>query len=145
MKIQIRQLEMKEIANHRSGERDGLHSVSGIGELRLKHDAQLVQKDPSSSFADMLRDRLNQEGSVRFSRHAAERIAQRGADISEGLLENLNKAVETARDKGARDTVIISRDDVFIVNIPHNVVVTMVPYQEMKENIFTNIDSAVLI
>ena len=93
----------------------------------------------------MLRDKLNQEGSVRFSRHAAERIAQRGADISEGLLENLNKAVETARDKGARDTVIISRDDVFIVNIPHNVVVTMVPYQEMKENIFTNIDSAVLI
>ncbi len=145
MKIQIRQLEMKEIANHRSGEMDGLHSVSGIGELRLKHDAQLVQKDPSSSFADMLRDRLNQEGAVRFSRHAAERIAQRGADISEGLLENLNKAVETARDKGARDTVIISRDDVFIVNIPHNVVVTMVPYQEMKENIFTNIDSAVLI
>lgn len=53
--------------------------------------------------------------------------------------------METARDKGARDTVIISRDDVFIVNIPHNVVVTMVPYQEMKENIFTNIDSAVLI
>ena len=145
MKIQIRQLEMKERANHRSGEMDGLHSVSGIGELRLKHDAQQVQKDPSSSYADMLRDRLNQEGSVRFSRHAAERIAQRGADISEGLLENLNKAVETARDKGARDTVIISRDDVFIVNIPHNVVVTMVPYQEMKENIFTNIDSAVLI
>ena len=145
MEIQTRQPEMKEIANHRSGEMDGLHTVSGIGELRLKHDAQLVQKDPSSSFADMLRDKLNQEGSVRFSRHAAERIAQRGADISEGLLENLNKAVETARDKGARDTVIISRDDVFIVNIPHNVVVTMVPYQEMKENIFTNIDSAVLI
>lgn len=43
------------------------------------------------------------------------------------------------------DELIISRDDVFIVNIPHNVVVTMVPYQEMKENIFTNIDSAVLI
>lgn len=66
MEIQTRQQEMKEIANHRSGEMDGLHTVSGIGELRLKHDAQLVQKDPSSSFADMLRDKLNQEGSVRF-------------------------------------------------------------------------------
>ena len=52
MEIQTRQSEMKEIANHRSGEMDGLHSVSGIGELRLKHDAQLVQKDPSSSRKD---------------------------------------------------------------------------------------------
>ena len=32
----------------------------------------------------------------------------------------------------------------FIVNIPNNTIITMMTEREMKENIFTNIDSAVL-
>ena len=62
-----------------------------------------------------------------------------------GLLESLNRAVDTARQKGSKDTVILQGRDAYIVNVPNNIVVTMVPYQEMKENIFTNIDSVVLI
>lgn len=124
---------------------EGWNSISGIGELRLKHDAELAQKKNGTAFADALREKLNQDSPVRFSRHAAERLAQRGSDVDDGLLESLNKAVETARDKGSRDTVIIRGKDAFIVNVPNNVVVTMVTYQDMKENIFTNIDSAVLI
>ncbi|WP_434084601.1 hypothetical protein [Lacrimispora xylanisolvens] len=33
----------------------------------------------------------------------------------------------------------------FIVNVPNNTVVTTMSGNEMKENIFTNIDSAVLL
>ena len=124
---------------------DGLNTVSSIGELRLKHDAGMLGKGTGVSFAESLREKLNQDSTVRFSKHAAQRLAERGADITDGLLDSLNKAVETARDKGSRDTVIIRGKDAFIVKIPNNVVVTMVPYQDMKENIFTNIDSAVLI
>lgn len=125
---------------------DGLNAASSIGELRLKHDAGMLgRKESGTSFTEALREKLNQDSTVRFSRHAAQRLAERGTDITDGLLDSLNKAVETARDKGSRDTVIIRGKDAFIVNIPNNVVVTMVSYQDMKENIFTNIDSAVLI
>lgn len=125
---------------------DGLNAVSSIGELRLKHDAGMLgRKESGTSFAEALREKLNQDSTVRFSKHAAQRLAERGTDITDSLLDSLNKAVETARDKGSRDTVIIRGKDAFIVNIPNNVVVTMVSYQDMKENIFTNIDSAVLI
>lgn len=124
---------------------EGINKASSIGELRLKHDAGMLEKKSGASFAESLRETLNQDSTVRFSRHAAQRLAERGADISDGLMDSLNKAVETARDKGSRDTVIIRGTDVFIVNVPNNVVVTMVSYQDMKENIFTNIDSAVLI
>ena len=41
--------------------------------------------------------------------------------------------------------VVIGEQGAFIVNVPNNVVVTTMTNQEMKQNIFTNIDSAVLI
>ena len=57
----------------------------------------------------------------------------------------MNQAVEKAKAKGARDVVIIGKDGAFIVNVPHNLIVTTMNGNEMKENIFTNIDSAVLL
>lgn len=124
---------------------EGLNTGSSIGALRLRHDAELLRKTQTSSFAQALQEKLDQNDSVKFSKHAVKRMEERGADVSDGLLENLNRAVETAREKGSKDAVIIRGTDAFIVNITNNVVVTMVPFQEMKEKIFTNIDSAVLI
>ena len=60
-------------------------------------------------------------------------------------MNNLNQAVAKAREKGAKDTVIIGAEGAFIVNVPNNIVVTTITEQEMKNNVFTNIDSAVLM
>lgn len=65
--------------------------------------------------------------------------------MSESFLDNLQSAVEKARIKGAKDVVVISDKGAFIVNVPNNTVVTTMSGNEMKENIFTNIDSAVLL
>ena len=65
--------------------------------------------------------------------------------MTDSLLGDLNQAVQKARDKGARDVVVIGQSGAFIVNIPNNVVVTTMSGTEMKDNIFTNIDSAVLM
>lgn len=65
--------------------------------------------------------------------------------MTDNLLDNLNQAVSKARDKGAKDVVIIGENGAFIVNVPNNVVVTTMSGKEMRDNIFTNIDSAVLM
>ena len=65
--------------------------------------------------------------------------------MTESLMQNLNNAVQKAKAKGARDVVIIGENGAFIVNVPNNVVVTTMSGREMKDNIFTNIDSAVLM
>lgn len=65
--------------------------------------------------------------------------------MTPGLLHNLDEAVQKARTKGSKDVVVIGDRGAFIVNIPNNTVITMMTEREMKENIFTNIDSAVLI
>lgn len=65
--------------------------------------------------------------------------------MTDGLMQDLSNAVEKARAKGARDVVIIGEKGAFIVNVPNNVVITTMAGAEMKDNIFTNIDSAVLM
>ena len=82
---------------------------------------------------------------VQFSKHAKERIDQRGIEVTTTLMNDLNNAVEKAKQKGAKDVVIIGPKEVFIVNIPNNIVVTTLSGAEMKNNIFTKIDSAVIL
>ncbi len=106
-----------------------------------------------SNFQTMLeeqlrRNQLNGTGrdtELHFSKHALERVTQRGIDITGPLMDDLKGAVEKARAKGSRDCVVIDSSGAFIVNIPNNVIITAVSGDEMKENIFTNIDSAVIV
>lgn len=92
---------------------------------------------------EQLGSRENQQ--LQFSKHAAARVEQRGIELTEGVMDGLRQAVEKARDKGAKDVVIIGKQGAFIVNVPNNTVVTTMTRAEMKNNIFTNIDSAVIM
>lgn len=123
--------------------------------LRLQRSASLQQtnnttvqqseKTTDGTFAGMMQQEIQKENGVQFSKHAEMRIQQRGIEVSADMMNSLNAAVEKARAKGAKDTVIISSQGAFIVNVPNNIVVTTMTEQEMKNNIFTNIDSAVLM
>lgn len=99
------------------------------------------------AFEQLLKERYAEasDGKLQFSKHAAARVEQRGIELTDGLLENLKEAVTKARIKGAKDVVVIGQEGAFIVNVPNNTVVTTMSPSEMKDNIFTNIDSAVLM
>lgn len=102
-------------------------------------------QNSNQNFADILNEKLEKSESLQFSKHSKERIQQRGINVTDSLIEQLNTAADSARLKGAKDVVMIGREAAFIVNIPNNVVVTAMNGNEMKNNIFTNIDSAVLL
>ncbi len=119
--------------------------LTDISGLRLSHQLEAPGKsERSSSFAEALQNEIGKSG-VHFSKHAVQRMESRGVEMTQGLLDSLNSAVNMARQKGSRDVVVISDKGAFIVNVPNNTVITTVTEMEMKENIFTNIDSAVLI
>lgn len=95
------------------------------------------------SFEKLLQESAR-EG-LNFSKHAAKRMNERGIAVDSQLMSNLEHAVEGARKKGARDVAVIGAQGVFIVNVPNNTVVTTMLQSDMKERVFTNIDSAVLM
>lgn len=84
-------------------------------------------------------------GDISFSKHAVRRMDERGIEMNDTLKGNLIEAVDRAREKGAKEVAVIGRDGVFIVNVPHNVVVTTMGQDDMDNGIVTNIDSAVIL
>ncbi len=123
----------------------GIQNLSSIQSLKLNHDIEIQKKQKSDGgFAEILNQRLEENG-VQFSKHAAARMEERGVAYTETLHQDLNNAIERARLKGAKDVVVIGQQNAFIVNVPNNTVITTMNASEMKENIFTNIDSAVIM
>lgn len=122
----------------------GIQKLTDVRSLQLQHESAVLQKKGNADFAQVMQTTLDNSG-VHFSKHAVDRIHQRGVEVTDGLVQSLNQAVEKARVKGAKDVAIIGAQSAFIVNVPNNTVITTMTEQEMKENIFTNIDSAVIL
>ena len=96
-------------------------------------------------FKNILQDAISQEKSVKFSKHAQERLSQRSISLSNTEIDKINTAVEKARAKGVKDSLILMGNLAFIVNIPSKTVVTAVDGENIRDNVCTNIDGAVLL
>jgi len=94
------------------------------------------------AFADVLRTQPGQP--VRFSSHALQRVERRGIDLSPATLGRLNDGVDRAAAKGARASVVFVDQTAFVVAVPNRTVITAVDREHMKQQVFTNIDSAVI-
>ncbi|WP_410769252.1 TIGR02530 family flagellar biosynthesis protein [Fontibacillus sp. BL9] len=94
----------------------------------------------SNSFKDLLENRL-----LHFSNHAVKRLEQRGIELKPEQLNQIESAIDSAAAKGAKDSLILMKDMALIVNVNNRTVVTAMDGNSMKDNVFTQIDSAVII
>lgn len=124
---------------------DHMTRVSNNLQLQLQHQITKPQQTENSGFAEALKRELDKSSSVKFSKHAMERIQSRGVEMSPQVVEGLNQAVTKAREKGCKDIAVIGEANAFIVSVQNNTVITTMNALEMRENIFTNIDSAVIL
>ena len=126
---------------------DQITRVSNNLKMKMEHQIVKPQQSAAASkgFADVLKGELCKTAGDKFSKHAMERIQSRGVDMSQQTLDSLNQAVTKARAKGCKDIAVIGEANAFIVSVQNNTVITTMNALEMRENIFTNIDSAVLL
>ncbi|WP_123040045.1 TIGR02530 family flagellar biosynthesis protein [Cohnella candidum] len=90
------------------------------------------------------RELLNRQ-ELKFSHHAEQRLQQRGIVLNTDQLDKIAGAVDQAAAKGAKDSLVLYRDIAMIVNVPNRTVVTALDGTSMKEHVFTQIDSAVVV
>lgn len=117
-----------------------------------RDDSQQPSPDKASdgaSFADAL-EKAQQRRSepateVDLSAHAEQRIEQRNISLNEMERQSLGEAMHQLEDKGSRDALLLRSDAAFIVNVPDRTVVTAMDQNELEEQIFTDIDSAMLV
>jgi flagellar operon protein len=101
-------------------------------------------KPAQTSFADVLAGKLAGTGQLRFSGHALDRIKRRGIDVDQASLERLQDGVARAAAKGGRDSLVLVDGTAFVVSVANRTVITAVDQEHMREQVFTNIDSAVI-
>jgi flagellar operon protein len=82
---------------------------------------------------------------LKFSTHALNRIKDRSISMSDDLKGKLEKAVDTAAQKGSKESLILSDNAAFIVSVKNKTVITVLDRNQMNGNVFTNIDSTVVI
>ncbi len=96
------------------------------------------------AFEDVLKNQLAQPSSVKLSAHAQRRIQARNIPFGTEEAARLDRAVEKAANKGARESLILMDDLALVVSVKNRVVITAVDAKSRKEDVFTNIDSVVL-
>jgi len=105
------------------------------------------QTDPKTgkTFREILEGTISKPQGLTFSRHAMARVEQRNINLSPADMQRLEEAVQKSAEKGIKDSLVYLNDTAFIVNIPNRVVVTVVDGSDAIENVFTNIDGAVIL
>lgn len=111
----------------------------------------------SESFQEILNRQLNSSttsstdkdstnsNQVSFSKHANQRTEERNIEISQTELNRLGDACDKAEEKGIKDALVMMDNNAYIVNAQNRVVVTVMDTNELKNNVFTNIDGAVFV
>ncbi|WP_312421780.1 TIGR02530 family flagellar biosynthesis protein [Anaerospora hongkongensis] len=95
------------------------------------------------SFTEILEKQLS--GEVKFSQHALQRLQSRNIKLDETAMDKLSGAVDKAAQKGAKESLILMNNLALVVSVKNRTVITAMDEASMKENVFTNIDSAVIV
>lgn len=82
---------------------------------------------------------------LKFSNHAIDRMQARGIHFSPSDMAKIESAVAKAQAKGAKNSLLLTDDSALIVSVKDKTVVTVMDKTALKDNVFTNIDSTVMI
>lgn len=99
----------------------------------------------SKNFDAILHQQLEKNNELKFSKHAMERLEQRNIHLTKQDISKINSAIDNAAKKGIRETLIIMENRAFIASVKNKTVITAAIGEQLKDNVFTNIDGAVII
>jgi flagellar operon protein len=97
------------------------------------------------SFNQVLEQQLGSATELKFSAHAQERLQSRNISLSTEDLVRLKQGVAQAAAKGSKESLLLKDGVAFVVSVRNQTVITAVDAASMKGNVFTNIDSAVIV
>ena len=110
----------------------------------VRQPSQPVRAPGGPAFSDVLRDAQIGAGQLQFSKHALQRLERRQLEVDPATLTRLAVGLDRAAGKGSRDAVVLVDDTAFVVSVKNRTVITAVGRDQMKDHVFTNIDSAVI-
>ena len=99
------------------------------------------QTTPKQRFSEL----LEQQSELKVSKHAAQRLEQRHIQINANDWQRITDKVLEARTKGVKEPLVITKDATMIVSAKNMTVITAMSKQEASNQLFTNIDGAIIL
>ena len=96
------------------------------------------------SFNDVL-NKIKSNDQVKFSKHAMDRLNSRNIELTDDELGRINDGVDKAKTKGVREALIMMDNKVFVASVQNKTIITAALDEQLKDNVFTNIDGAVIV
>ena len=121
--------------------------------LSIEQLADRISKAPKTestrtaegiSFSEVLKQKTAGAETLKLSKHAAGRLNDRGIRLTGEQWERLEGGARKAQQKGIKDSLVIVDELAFIVNVPNQTVITAMDSTQTDENVFTNINGAVI-
>jgi flagellar operon protein len=120
------------------------YPVGDIGGFQQQTNISKVNNDNSkASFKDVLQKSIEEKNSFTISKHAAERLKE--IDFNETDMENIEKGFEIAEEKGSKNSLMLYKNVALVTSIENRTLITAIENDRAKENIYTNIDSVVIL
>ena len=104
-----------------------------------------VQATKNTEFNKIFEKELNSRNNLKISKHAQQRLNARNIVIDSVQMQKISDAVTKAEKKGVKDTLILMNNTAFVASVKNRTIITAVQNEELKDNIFTNIDGAIII
>lgn len=100
---------------------------------------------PKNSFLEHLQQATHQTTALKVSKHARERLDERGIAISEVEWTTIKAKVDEAKAKGVGESLVLLEQAALIVSVKNSTVITAMDRTEAKAQIFTNIDGTIIL
>ena len=109
--------------------------------FNLESEAKLTTGEVS--FNDVLNNVKTENEGFILSKHACKRFNE--ISFSRDDMNVINNGFDLAKEKGAKNAVFIYKDVALIANIKNRTIITAVEKERAENNVFTNIDSVVIL
>ena len=118
-------------------------SITQMRDTYLKNTPKPVSETSTQKdFKSILENKKNSP--IQFSKHAAERLNTRNINITQDQVERLTEAKDKLKEKGVNNALVFMDNVAYVINTKNSTVITMMDHKETIDNVFTNIDGAVI-
>lgn len=119
------------------------YPIGDIGNFQSTNTPKDKVSNNAPSFKDILNEKIEKNKGFTISKHAAYRLKE--VNFTENDMKNIEKGFKLAQDKGCKNSVMLYKDVALIASIENKTVITAVQKDRAVDNIFTNIDSVILL
>ena len=123
-----------------NGKLDHLSANKPLGTQELK--SELKNPEAVSDFKEIFDDELKD---LKISGHASKRLKERNLEMDSAEYLKLREAVSQLRKKGGNDSLVITGKAAYIIDVKNQTIVTAMDKENMENNVFTKIDSTMVI